>query len=347
VRSRLLLFLSLFLLLPVAASQAQGAPASAAAAPPNQIALFVQATDKAGVPVRGLTQQDFAITDNKHAENITAFLAVDARAAADSVEVVFVVDGVNSNLTTLAFDRDQFRKFLMHEGGDLSVPTTFSVVTDAGATIPQPPTFDGKALIASYDKSAPGLRQERNGLYQAEDRLSWSMKAVATLAAYAGQRPGRKLFVWLSPGWPLLTGPRLQYSAAQHQQIFNEVVAQSSALLDAGITMYSIDPLGTSDAASIRTNYYKAFLKGVKSPSEAVPANLALQVMSIQSGGRTVNASNDVVKEISDCAADARNYYVLSFVPPPGKAGEYHELQVKVNKPDVQVRTRTGYYAQP
>lgn len=347
VRCRFPLSLSLIVLLSVSSTLAKEKPAAPASQPHKPITLYAQVTDKAGLPVRGLTQQDFTVTDNKNAANITSFQPVDNRSSAANVKVVLVVDGINADQATLGRVHDVLRQFLLRDGGQLTVPVTFSVANEHGTTVPLPATLDGKALLASYNQAAPGLREERHGFYEAMDRLSMSMKAVSELAAYEAKQPGRKLVIWLSPGWPILTGPRLLYSSGQRRNIFNEVVALSSAVAQAGMTMYDIDPLGMWDAATFRTNYYKGFLKGLKSVSDADPIYLALQVMSVESGGLVLNSGNDIKKEILECTADARSYYVLSFAPLPGKPGEYHQLQVKVDKPDLQVRTRTGYYSQP
>jgi VWFA-related protein len=75
---------------------------------------------------------------------------------------------------------------------------------------------------------------------------------------------------------------------------------------------------------------------------------LALQVLAAQSGGLVLNSSNDLEKLFASCVLDAKAYYTLSFdAPPADHPNEYHSLEVRVNKPDVKVRTRTGYYAQP
>jgi hypothetical protein len=55
-----------------------------------------------------------------------------------------------------------------------------------------------------------------------------------------------------------------------------------------------------------------------------------------------------VAGEIAACVADANAFYVLSF---DGVAGEtpnqYHALEIRLGKPGLTARTRSGYYAQP
>ncbi len=130
--------------------------------------------------------------------------------------------------------------------------------------------------------------------------------------------------------------------------LFNSVVQFSQQLRDARITLYSIDPLGMNDAGSFRTFYYQSFLKGVTAVKKVDSGNLALQVLATQSGGLVLNSSNDFQKLMLTPLTDAKAFYTLSFdAPPADHADEYHSLEVKVDKPGLTARTRTGYYAQP
>jgi hypothetical protein len=55
-----------------------------------------------------------------------------------------------------------------------------------------------------------------------------------------------------------------------------------------------------------------------------------------------------VAGEIAACVADANAFYVLSFDALPGDGpNEYHALDIKIDKPGLAARTRSGYYAQP
>jgi VWFA-related protein len=165
------------------------------------------------------------------------------------------------------------------------------------------------------------------------------------LAAHEAARPGRKLILWVSPGWPLLSGPEMQLTVKQEQQLFDDVVSISTQLREANVALYSIDPLGTADIGS-RTFYWQSFLKGVSRPSQAQVGNLGLQVIAAQSGGLVLNSSNDVTGELRKCVADNGSYDELTFdAPIDDRPNAYHQLEVKVDKPGVMVRTRQGYYS--
>jgi VWFA-related protein len=186
------------------------------------------------------------------------------------------------------------------------------------------------------------------GAYGAGDRVQLSLNTLTEIAAYESPKPGRKLVVWISPGWPLLSGPREDLTSKTQEGLFNTIVGLSDSLRKSQITLYSIDPLGTADAGGLRTVYYESFLKGVKSANQVQIGNLGLQVLARQSGGLALNSSNDVAGEVAECANDANSFYVLTFEAQPADGpNDYHALEVKVDRPKVVARTRTGYYAQP
>jgi VWFA-related protein len=314
----------------------------------RRIELNVVVTDRSGKVIPGLRQQDFSIFDNKRPGNILSFRAVNGASA--PVEVVFVVDQVNTSFDRVAFERDEIKKFLSRDGGKLPYPTSLVFFSDDGTQIQNGVSRDGNSLVAALDQNQNGLRSVRRaqGYYGAQERFQLSLKTLSSLIAMEGAKPGRKIVIWISPGWPLLTGPRIELSRNDALGVFNSVVSISTALRQAGITLYSVDPLGLADAGSLRTTYYEEFLKGVTSPNHVDMGDLALQVIATQSGGLVTYGSNSIVAGMDRCIADLSAYYVLTIEGAPAdKANEYHDLQVKVATPGLTARTRTGYYAQP
>jgi VWFA-related protein len=316
------------------------------------ITLDVVVTDKSGKPVAGLQQQDFTLLDNKQPQKILSFQAkAGAASAADSpLEVILLMDEVNTSFSSVSFERTQIENFLRRDGGELPRPVSMVFFNDAGATIGSTSTRDGNALVTELNQSKFGLRTNRRsqGVYGAGERLQSSLTVLKQLIDYAGPRPGRKIVIWVSPGWPLLSGPGLQLTAKYKEGLFNDIVALSDGLRRARITLYSIDPLGMSDAGGPRTSYYLEFVKAVKKPSQVQIGNLGLQVLATQSGGRVLNSSNDIAGEIATCIADANAFYVLSIESAAGDGpNDYHSLDVKIDKPGLTAHTRLGYYAQP
>jgi hypothetical protein len=89
-------------------------------------------------------------------------------------------------------------------------------------------------------------------------------------------------------------------------------------------------------------------VKGVKKVQQAGVPNLSLKVLAVQSGGVVLPPTNDMAGSIQECLQDAGAFYTLSFEPAPADGpDQYHELKVRVDKPGLTARTRTGYYDQP
>ncbi len=316
--------------------------------PARTIHLNVAVTEKSGSPVAGLTQQDFTLTDNNAAAPITAFRG--ATSASEPVKVVLVLDAVNTPFTEVAYEQGQLQKFLKSNEGKLAYPTNLAIITDTGTQSEQAFTTDGNALSASLDHYSAGLRELRRntGIYGADERLELSLKAVRQLTGYvAGLPPGRKILIWLSPGWPLLSGPAIQLDAKQQKQIFANIISFSTQLRAANVTLYSVNPLGAQENV-LRANYYQEFLKGVGTPGKVDLGDLALPVLALQSGGLALQASTDVGGMLRRCFEDLQSWYEISFDPPPADAPEtYHHIDLKLDKPGLSIRTRDGYYTQP
>ncbi len=350
MRKQLCCWTSLLCISVCSAIAQQDAVPAATPSPRPPIALNVVVSDKSGKPISGLQQQDFTLLDNKSPQPILSFQAVTGASAADQpVEVILLLDEVNVNFTHVAYTRDQVQKFLK-QNAQLPVPVSLAFFSDSGTVLDENPTRDGNALIGRLNDNKNALRSinRSQGFYGADERLDLSLKAIGQLTERLGPKPGRKLIVWIGPGWPLLSGPNVQLDTKIQGQFFNSIVALNTDLGRANITLYTVDPLGTSDDVGLRTTYYEQFLKGVTKPSQVYIGNVGQQVLSRQSGGLVLNSNNDVTGEIAKCVADATNYYILTFEGLPGDGpNEYHALQVKVDKPGLTTRTRYGYYAQP
>jgi len=313
--------------------------------------LDVAVTDKSGRPISGLQQQDFTLLDNKLRQKIVSFQAVEGGTATSDppVEMVLLIDQVNATFTQVAFARDAIEQFLKKNGGKLARPVSTVFFSDTRTEFAIEHSLDGNAIIADLNQKKTSLRiiGRSQGVYGAQDRLQLSLQTLKQIADYELEKPGRKFLVWISPGWPMLSGPNVQFSSKQQQRLFSSIVGLSDELRQARITLYAIDPLGMEDAGGFQPEFYKQFVKGVKKADQVRFGDLALQVLAAQSGGRVFNSNNDVAGEIATCDADAGAFYVLTFDGLPGDGpNEYHTLAIKIDKPGLTARTRAGYYAQ-
>ena len=300
-----------------------------------------------GKPIAGLNQNSFTVMDNGAPQRIRSFHALSGQA--NPVKVLLVIDAVNTGYERVAYERQRLEKFLQANGGKLAQPTALAIFTDNGTQIEPGYTTDGNALSQLLDKQVIGLRDLRRsaGFYGAEERLGLSLKTLDQLLAKAAAEPGRKFIVLLTPGWPLLSGPEVQFSAKEQQRLFQEVVNFNNAVRRANTTVYAVDPLGAGEGPG-RTYYFEEFLKGITKTSQAVPGDLGAQVLAVQSGGLFLGSNNDTEVLVEQAVDDASARYEITYDPPPAeKANEYHHVEVRLAEPRMVARTLQGYYAQP
>jgi VWFA-related protein len=326
-----------------------------ATAPPasigTAITLDVVVTDKSGHPIHGLRQEDFTLLDNKQPTTIRSFAAHEMQTEEHGSQGLFlVIDDVNANFSTVSIVRTQIENFLHSGSGKLPVPVGIFFLTDAGLDQVTPLSDDGNALASALHQKDGQLHAiERSaGFYGAEERTQISLRALDSLSTYLAKADGRKLVIWIGPGWPIFDNPNVIVSPQQQRTFFSDIVAFSNQLRLAGITIYSVDPGGPGDSASAHNYLWESFTKPVTKPSKADPGDLALQVFATHSGGTVEYGSNDISGEIARCLADASTWYSLTFDPQKADSpNTWHDLVVKIDKPGVKVRTDNGYYAQP
>jgi VWFA-related protein len=313
--------------------------------------LDVVVTDKAGHLIPGLQQSDFTLLDNNHPTPIQSFQAMGGSSGQnESMQAVLVVDQVNTDFVAISTLRPQLHNLLTQNQGHLPFPITVVFLTDTGVQQVNQPTTDGNQLDALVQKQQSTLRAipQSAGFYGGTDRLSISLKALYSITSTLAPLPGRKLMIWLSQGWWMFDNPNVYISEQQRKSFFSAVVDLSTALRDGRITVYAIDPLGTQDAGAFRNMEWQDFLKPVRDVKHADPGDLALQVLSTQSGGVALFGSNNVAGEVSNCLEDGTIWYRITFDPQHADApNTWHDLAVKIDKSGLKIRTRNGYYAGP
>src|SRR6202051_2527613 len=137
--SRLGRILLTSLLCAAAASAQQNSPQVQAGG--GKIYLDVTASTKSGPSVGDLQQQDFTVLDNNSPQAITSFAAVTGRQA--PVQVVLVIDAINTDAREIGYERIQIDKFLRNEGGRLAYPVAIAVATDTGVKVAENFSRDG------------------------------------------------------------------------------------------------------------------------------------------------------------------------------------------------------------
>ena len=338
-------------------------------------------TDSSGKPVQGLSQQDFALLDNGQPQKIASFQAWQGNAAAARVHPILLLDTVNSTSRNIASERKEVEKFLGQNQGRLAYPFSVGVLSNTGVAVGQP-SQDGKALVAelgrlTQDAHAISCTEEANeagplsptgaivttdgqAVLRTENtmvrlgncenrRYRLSISQLNRLAKQQVNTPGRVILIWIGAGWPQLTGSEFRPDTpASKQAFFDYLVDLSTSLREAQIAMGAVSLPESLRASETLRDAGKASLNGAEREDQASAASLALPVLVHMTGGRVLDGSKDISAGVAACLADADSYYALSFDSAPAvKTGEYHSLEVMVNKPGATVRTSTAYYSQP
>ena len=314
-----------------------------------QVDVVVSGRD--GKPVAGLHRVDFRLLDDKHLTPIAGFQAWGGSKPLPPTQIILAIDAVNISFMRLALSRAAVGQFLRENGGDLVHPVSILWLTDEGIVPQGPPSKDGNAVAAALDATESRLRMlnREAGDWGAIERFEMSLQMLDQIVQRQQGQPGRKLLIWVGPGWPMLDSPEMEQTWKEQESLFQSIVALTTDMRLEQIVLSSV----STDIDDIDANFYEAFLGGVKSPNDTYLPDLALKALAVKSGGRVEGPSNDLKSEIDACVQDAEAFYTLSFRPPPvERPAEYHDIKVEVEGPGtpkgkLSGRTVTGYYYTP
>lgn len=121
----------------------------------------------------------------------------------------------------------------------------------------------------------------------------------------------------------------------------------------ASVVLYAVDPRGlivdTPGAADDPTpGQLERMVTGRM--AERIVSQASLQQLADATGGLAIANSNDLKGGFGDVLRDQSAYYLIGFEPPgetfAKKSGrpKFHKIKLKVNRPNVRVRTREGFY---
>ncbi len=360
------------------------------------IALDVVVTDRSGKPVTGLAADDFTLLDNGQASKIVSFQAFDGGPDKPSppVEVILVIDTLNLSFKLALHEQEEAEKFLRQNGGHLAEPVSVYGLNETGLWTLAQVSGDGNVLAdeIAQNRMLPVARRSGSGNTEAAFRsipaqsppALVALKALGEIAMSARGKPGRKLLIWIGPGWGLGSGSPF-FSELDREQLFNAIEWYSTLLREARIALYTLSvgeklsKAGTYQSAF----FYQEFLPPVRAERQASIGNLDRRVLAEQSGGRVVDphknmatsygyngytmtmsatasratelavqiADFDLAGEIDSCVEEAAAFYSLTFNPAyTVNTDEYHDLKVEAGRPgqpELTARTNTGYYDQP
>ncbi|MFV2071994.1 MAG: VWA domain-containing protein [Thermoanaerobaculales bacterium] len=222
-------------------------------------------------------------------------------------------------------------------------------------------------LQAMEDQAASGNR--KNMAVQAIDvegrirnygeeitmELDYSMAALREITISLAGLPGRKVFVHISSGLPMVPARDL---IAWYGEVFQGrsilpmlarfdrsrmYEALASAANAQGVTFYMIDASGVSGTAGSSAEYTR--------PVDPLAANLyvinhqqPLQIMAERTGGRAILDTNDITGGLKELRDDLFTYYSLGYTISSSGADTVHRVDVELpNHPAYRLVYRRTY----
>lgn len=157
--------------------------------------------------------------------------------------------------------------------------------------------------------------------------------ALRQIASNVANIPGRKNLVWISGGFPVTMGFGGTARNREDRPDFNLSLSITAKILgDADVAVYPVDARGlvapTGGGDVISTNF---------------DAMLAIAEVT---GGHAFYNTNDITGAIRTAIDDSRISYLLGYYPTNDVwNGTFRGITLKVSRPGVHLRYRTGYYA--
>jgi VWFA-related protein len=332
----------------------------------NLIEMDVSVLDPNRRPVKGLTAADFTVLDDGQPKKVVAFSSIDVPDAepqstismrktagdvatnqfADRRLVVILISdlllnpldwgscdgpGLASNEMT-----QQLAHTIVHNLGPADLASVEYVYHRA---LGQPFTQDQAKLDEAVDRFEPlvvgcidALRGVRRGDFS-DAAVASGLPAQRDLVGALnrtinalGSVPDRRKLVFL-----IGDGNDLDTGASGRDQLYR-------AAQRANVTLNSLDPDGL-----VAPDTMNPTRPGALDPHRAARENVV--ETALNTGGEAVVNTNDPASEVPGIFRENESYYLLAFEADPGaKAGLSRRVEVKVNRPDVEVLARHGYY---
>jgi VWFA-related protein len=293
-----------------------------------------------------------------------------------------VLQPFTADHTTLlkSVDRAAMWSFVQYQNNSVQVKSELKQVVDGGE-----PQLSGGAGGGPSQSAIAGtvnyrMAKMQYDMLQAAETADREYNARATVDALMAlvraqsELPGRKIVVYFNPSLFIPEVVKEQYanliSMANRANIsFYTVDPEGLLALRSSDTATSRDQVtfshgstGTQDlgaAASESRNLQMRGGVGEVSTSQAraqenaegaLRANplLWLRDLAQQTGGATIAETNDYRAPLRVALEEVRSYYEAAYAPRAALAdGKFRKISVRVDRPDIVVHTRSGYFALP
>jgi hypothetical protein len=172
-----------------------------------------------------------------------------------------------------------------------------------------------------------------------------SLLALGSIAIEQRRRPGRKLMLWIGPGW------QFENNESKGPGTFDFLTEVCTRLREARIALWSATEwlFYDSDGKPLPVSHltYKDYLDAV-TPEKVDFGYLTLQALAKQSGGGWLETSSNLAGLLGKHVEEANSFYSLTFDPPrTNVVDEHHVLKVEVSQANLAAHTSESYFDEP
>lgn len=278
--------------------------------------VFVTVRDGDGHLVRGLTRDDFQLTEDNRVQEIRYF----AEQADTPLTIGILFDISGSQRTVIDQQRRASRTFLnqlLRAGTDQAFLAGFNQQVD----LLQPLTASREELEAGLARL--DVPRDETGRLLPRAQGTALFGAIAAAARVLTREQGRKALVILSDGVDTASAATLDQAVEAAQR--------------ADTLLY---PIRSYDREVFAFNIATPATENLRAGKRA------LERLAKETGGGSFEAggAETLAANFERIGEELRNQYSLGFTPAAGRPG-YRKLRVSVQRRGLRVQAREGYYA--
>jgi VWFA-related protein len=174
-----------------------------------------------------------------------------------------------------------------------------------------------------------------------------TLHALGAVSTGLSLAPGRKAVVLFTEGVGLTRNNDVRLHA---------LIDQANR---SNVAIYTVDAAGLrAGSHTLMAGRYAADAAGDAGVNQPSPAGLAdmarlapeagLGILANETGGQRIDSTNDLSKAFPRLDEDLRSYYALTYASPRSEPdGKFHKIEVKLRKPGLTPKTRSGYVSLP
>ena len=285
------------------------------------VTVSCSVTDRGGIPVKGLQREDFHLRDNGQPREITNFW----QESDLPLTIAFVADVSGSQAGYIKSHREAVAQFFRQAMGHAD-----------------------RAMLVEVAKQSRLL----SDLTASSDVLSAAVEKIGTREGNESPLLGPPC---RNPSFPHTCGGTalwhgVYYAARQLKPVAGrKAIIILSDGMDTGsdISLTNVIEMAQSAEVVVYSIKYASPMRFISLAATIAQAvSRGLERLSRETGGLAFSNPGHKISDVfSQIESDLRNLYVLGFTPPhEAHDGTFHKLDVMIDRPELLVRARSGYW---